>query len=41
VARVDDVRRLAAIPGVSGVVVGRALYSGAVTLPEAIAAGRP
>jgi phosphoribosylformimino-5-aminoimidazole carboxamide ribotide isomerase len=41
VARVADVARLATVPGVAGVVVGRALYTGAVTLPEAIAAGRP
>jgi phosphoribosylformimino-5-aminoimidazole carboxamide ribotide isomerase len=40
VARAADVGRLAAIPGVAGVVVGRALYTGAVTLPEAILAGR-
>lgn len=40
VARVADVARLAAVDGVAGVVVGRALYTGAVTLPEAIAAGR-
>jgi phosphoribosylformimino-5-aminoimidazole carboxamide ribotide isomerase len=41
VARANDVARLASVPGVAGVVVGRALYTGAVTLPEAIAAGRP
>jgi phosphoribosylformimino-5-aminoimidazole carboxamide ribotide isomerase len=40
VARVADVARLAAVDGVAGVVVGRALYTGAVSLPEAIAAGR-
>jgi len=40
VARVADVARLAALDGVAGVVVGRALYTGAVSLPEAIAAGR-
>ena len=40
VGRVDDIARLASIPGVQGVVVGRALYSGAVTLPAAMAAGR-
>jgi phosphoribosylformimino-5-aminoimidazole carboxamide ribotide isomerase len=40
VARVSDLTRLAAVPGVEGVVVGRALYTGAVTLPDAIAAGR-
>jgi phosphoribosylformimino-5-aminoimidazole carboxamide ribotide isomerase len=40
VGTLDDIRRLAALPGVAGVVVGRALYTGAVTLPDAIAAGR-
>lgn len=40
VASVADIERLAAVPGVVGVVVGRALYSGAVTLPAAMAAGR-
>jgi phosphoribosylformimino-5-aminoimidazole carboxamide ribotide isomerase len=40
VAQVSDIARLAVVPGVAGVVVGRALYSGAVTLPAAMAAGR-
>jgi phosphoribosylformimino-5-aminoimidazole carboxamide ribotide isomerase len=40
VGTLDDIRRLARLPGVAGVVVGRALYTGAVTLPDAIAAGR-
>jgi phosphoribosylformimino-5-aminoimidazole carboxamide ribotide isomerase len=40
VGTLDDIRRLALVPGVAGVVVGRALYTGAVTLPDAIAAGR-
>ena len=40
VASVADVTRLSRLPGVAGVVVGRALYTGAVRLPEAIAAGR-
>ena len=40
VAHVADIARLAAVPGIAGVVVGRALYSGAVTLPGAMAAGR-
>ena len=40
VGTLDDIRRLAGVPGVAGVVVGRALYTGAVTLPDAIAAGR-
>lgn len=37
VSSVEDVRRLAAT-GAEGVIVGRALYTGAVRLPEAIAA---
>ena len=37
VGRVDDIARLASIPGVQGVVVGRALYSGAVDLRRALA----
>jgi len=36
VATVDDLVRLAAIPGVEGTVVGRALYTGAVDLRHAI-----
>ena len=40
VGTLDDIRRLAGVPGVAGAVVGRALYTGAVTLPDAIAAGR-
>src|SRR3990172_5175320 len=38
VARLDDLRRLAAIPRVLGTVVGRALYTGAITLEAATAA---
>lgn len=38
VGSVDDLRRLAAVPGVVGAVVGRALYTGAVDLREALAA---
>jgi phosphoribosylformimino-5-aminoimidazole carboxamide ribotide isomerase len=38
VAGVDDLRRLALIPGVEGTVVGRALYTGAIDLGLAIAA---
>jgi phosphoribosylformimino-5-aminoimidazole carboxamide ribotide isomerase len=38
VGRVEDLRRLAAIPGVLGTVVGRALYTGAIDLREAAAA---
>jgi phosphoribosylformimino-5-aminoimidazole carboxamide ribotide isomerase len=37
VAQIDDLRRLARIPGVEGTVVGRALYTGAIDLAEAIA----
>ncbi len=37
VASVDDLKRLAAIPGVEGTVVGRALYTGAIDLREALA----
>jgi len=40
VAGIDDLRRLAAIPGVAGTVVGRALYTGAVDLREAVEAVR-
>ena len=35
VGRVEDLKKLAAIPGVVGVVVGRALYTGAIDLREA------
>lgn len=38
VAAVDDLRRLAAIPGVEGTIVGRALYTGAVDLRQALEA---
>jgi phosphoribosylformimino-5-aminoimidazole carboxamide ribotide isomerase len=38
VAGVEDLIRLAAIPGVAGAVVGRALYTGAVELRAALAA---
>jgi phosphoribosylformimino-5-aminoimidazole carboxamide ribotide isomerase len=43
VARLEDLRALAAIPGVEGAVVGRALYTGAIELREATIAiaGRP
>jgi phosphoribosylformimino-5-aminoimidazole carboxamide ribotide isomerase len=40
VATVADLVRLAAVPGVLGTVVGRALYTGAITLPDAMAAVR-
>jgi len=38
VSSVDDLRTLAAIPGVEGVVVGRALYTGAIDLRQALEA---
>jgi phosphoribosylformimino-5-aminoimidazole carboxamide ribotide isomerase len=38
VGRVEDLKRLAAIPGVVGAVVGRALYTGAIDLRAAAAA---
>ncbi|MBI1846033.1 MAG: 1-(5-phosphoribosyl)-5-[(5-phosphoribosylamino)methylideneamino] imidazole-4-carboxamide isomerase [Candidatus Rokubacteria bacterium] len=37
VAGVGDLRRLAAVPGVCGAVVGRALYTGTIDLREALA----
>jgi phosphoribosylformimino-5-aminoimidazole carboxamide ribonucleotide (ProFAR) isomerase len=39
VGRIDDVRAVAALAGdgVGGVIVGRALYTGAVRLEEALA----
>ncbi|MCX5646448.1 MAG: 1-(5-phosphoribosyl)-5-[(5-phosphoribosylamino)methylideneamino]imidazole-4-carboxamide isomerase [Phycisphaerae bacterium] len=39
VREVDDIRRLAPI-GVAGVIVGRSLYEGTLTLPDAIAAAK-
>jgi phosphoribosylformimino-5-aminoimidazole carboxamide ribotide isomerase len=38
IASLDDIRQLTTVPGVSGVIVGRALYSGAVDLRRARAA---
>jgi len=38
VAQLDDLRRLAAIAGVIGTVVGRALYTGAIDLRQALTA---
>jgi phosphoribosylformimino-5-aminoimidazole carboxamide ribotide isomerase len=38
VASLADLRALAAIPGVAGAVVGRALYTGAIDLGQAVAA---
>lgn len=40
VTSLDDIRGLAQVPGVEGVIVGRALYESSFTLEEAIAAGR-
>jgi phosphoribosylformimino-5-aminoimidazole carboxamide ribonucleotide (ProFAR) isomerase len=38
VGTVDDLVRLAAVPGVLGTVVGRALYTGAISLRDALVA---
>jgi len=38
VATIDDLRRLAVIPGVEGTIVGRALYTGAIDLRAALEA---
>jgi phosphoribosylformimino-5-aminoimidazole carboxamide ribotide isomerase len=38
VGSVDDLVRLARVPGVLGTVVGRALYTGAIALPDALVA---
>ena len=38
VSSLADLRALAAIPGIEGVIVGQALYTGAFTLAEALAA---
>jgi phosphoribosylformimino-5-aminoimidazole carboxamide ribotide isomerase len=40
VGRIEDLTRLARVPGVLGTVVGRALYTGALDLPAALAAIR-
>ncbi len=37
VGSLDDIRQLAAVPGVAGVIVGRALYSGTVDFRRALA----
>jgi len=37
VGSLEDIRQLAAIPGIDGVIVGRALYTGAVSLRAALA----
>ena len=41
VAALDDLRALATVPGVEGAIVGKALYAGAFTLQEALAAVAP
>ncbi len=38
VSCLDDLRAIAAVPGVEGAIVGKALYAGAFTLPQALAA---
>lgn len=38
VSTLEDLRAIAAIAGVEGAIVGKALYAGAFTLPEALAA---
>jgi len=38
VSTLDDLRAIATISGVEGAIVGKALYAGAFTLPEALAA---
>jgi phosphoribosylformimino-5-aminoimidazole carboxamide ribotide isomerase len=40
VGRIEDVRELASLGCLEGVIVGRALYTGALSLPEALAAVR-
>ena len=40
VSTLDDLRAIAGVPGVEGAIVGKALYAGAFTLPEALAAVR-
>jgi phosphoribosylanthranilate isomerase len=40
VSTLADLSAIAAIPGVEGAIVGKALYTGAFTLPEALAATR-
>jgi phosphoribosylanthranilate isomerase len=36
VSSLDDLRAIATVPGVEGAIVGKALYAGAFTLPEAL-----
>ncbi len=40
VSTLDDLRAISQVPGVEGAIVGKALYAGAFTLPEALAATR-
>lgn len=40
VSTLDDLRAIAGLAGVEGAIVGKALYAGAFTLPEALAAVR-
>ena len=40
VGSLEDIRQLAAIPGIDGVIVGRALYTGALSLRAALAEAR-
>jgi phosphoribosylanthranilate isomerase len=40
VSGLDDLTAIAGVPGVEGAIVGKALYAGAFTLPEALAAVR-
>ncbi len=40
VSSLDDLRAIASVEGVEGSIVGKALYAGAFTLPEALAAVR-
>ncbi|HSP39607.1 MAG TPA: bifunctional 1-(5-phosphoribosyl)-5-((5-phosphoribosylamino)methylideneamino)imidazole-4-carboxamide isomerase/phosphoribosylanthranilate isomerase PriA [Frankiaceae bacterium] len=37
VSSLDDLHAIASVPGVEGAIVGKALYAGAFTLPEALA----
>lgn len=37
VATIDDVRTLAAVPGIAGIITGRAVYEGRFTVAEAVA----
>jgi 1-(5-phosphoribosyl)-5-[(5-phosphoribosylamino)methylideneamino] imidazole-4-carboxamide isomerase/N-(5'phosphoribosyl)anthranilate isomerase len=40
VSNLEDLQAISQIPGVEGAIVGKALYAGAFTLPEALAATR-